>query len=996
MNIDLSKLSKPLSSENTLPHSSYQMSYSKGKNNRISLDGEYDFIFTDEVRDDYLEKDFPLENLDKIEVPSHLELKGYTKPQYVNIMYPWEGKEDIKYDTLPSYNPCGIYFKDIEIKKNGKEYILEFHGFEEALYVYVNGEYVGYSTLNYTRSLFDITKYLVDGKNRLTFVVFKYSFASWLTDQDMFRFSGIHRDINLLVLNKTHIVDIDNSSVLDKDYKTGLLKIKVKLNRQDESTKVLFRLTDDGNEVLKETIHVNNNEALLDKTIENVKKWSDEEPNLYRLDIIVYNQEDEVEDTTLNIGFRRIEVIDSQVRLNGRRLVIYGVNRHEFECEQGRVMPLETLKNDLFLMKRNNINAIRTSHYPNRVEFYNMCDELGILVMDENAIETHGTWNGRHKEKDCEETCLPGNDIKYKDITIQRGMSMVERDKNHPCILFWSLGNESYAGKNLEALYNAFKERDNTRLVHYEGCSWNHKYDHISDMTSRMYPSVKAVCKYLNKDKNKPYILCEYAHSMGNSTGNLDEYVAIIDKYPNFMLGFIWDFVDQGIKSDGKFHFGGDYNDYPNDDNFCANGILTADRKENGKLKVVNYNYAKVKVSINSSDIRIDNRRSFTDTSDLVFIYTILEEGKEVFRKELEADVPPLTSKYLEITEYKYDENKNYVAQVFVKKKDVDDIYRENDYLFIETKGINKPLDKQCSSVVHKKYGGLQVFRSVSHLSVKKDNFVVIFSCPETGKGALDGIYLDGKPYLQNRVYPTLFRPNSDNDRTIEQFFTNGYIQASTFPVCIPILKMMNIDEQDENHVVISLTHTMLIGKKVSFMRETYTIYSDKTIQVDFSYKKRKGLPSPMIIAMKFPLLSEFKEFSYVGLGKEDSYPDRYKGLIYSRHESNVEDEYVDYSIPQECSNHMFTKEITIPMHGKALKFTSLENTLSFKYLPYNEFQIEYAHRKEELVKTPLNYLTIASFTKGVGGDNSWGARVHKQYRGKNRRYNGSFLISIE
>lgn len=999
MIIDLTKLNQPIEGEHLLKDTAYLESYTHGIDNRTSLNGDYSFLYVHQLKDDYLKETFNIDHLSKIEVPSHMEFHGYGTPQYVNQMYPWDGKEDLKYDELPLDNPCGIYCKDLNIfKEKDKDYILEFHGFESALYVLVNGEYVGYSSKNYTRSLFDITKYIKNGINRLTFIVFKYSFSSWVTDQDMWRLSGIHRDVNLLVLPHTHLEDVENLSLLKEDLKTGDLHLKASVSNPKDNLSLNLRLTLNFKDIIYETIPFINGKVEYQKDIRDVLPWSDEEPNIYSLDITLLDCGKEIETTHLKIGFRRIDVKENQVLLNGKRLVLYGVNRHEFFSKTGRYMPEDVLKEDLLFMKRNNINAVRLSHYPNCVELYDICDDLGILVMDETAIETHGTWTKlvARKEKDISEKCLPGDDARYLDFTIKRGLSMLERDKNHPSIISWSLGNESYVGKNLQALYQALKNRDSSRFIHYEGCSFDPSYSHLSDVTSRMYPSPKQCKKIMKQQKDKPFMLCEYAHSMGNSTGNLDEYLALVDKYPSFMLGFIWDFLDQGILKNGVYHFGGDFGDYPNDNNFCANGILTSEKNDTSKSKTVAYHYSKIKIHITNSGFFIDNNRNFKDTKDLTFHYQLLEDGKEVKCYDAEPVVKPQESKLVVVPSYPYDPKKDYVAVVSIIKKYREDGVEKGTVLLTETSSLFHPLEENVILEEHQNKGGLQVFESVYHLSVKKDDFLISFYTPFTGDGGLESISYRGKQYLQKRVTPTLFRPNCDNDRTIESFLNNAYQGSNSNPVLLPIKCHFKIIKQTEDEVKIKLVHTFLIGNRVSFFTEYYTIYSDCTLKIEYKYHKRMFITPPSIIGLCFPLEKEFNQFEYVALGKEDTYIDRYLGIPYGTYSSTSKEEYVNYSIPQECGNHLFARRVSVPMHGKKLSFYALGKTFQFKYLPYSAQEIENAQRKEQLPTPSQNYLTISCFNKGAGGDNSWGTRIHPQYRGKYKTYTGALLIKIE
>ena len=457
---NLEFLTKPIDSFNMEPFTSY-FHREKG---RLSLNGEWKFIYLNEMDDKYLDKDFNISTLDNIIVPSHIEFNGYSDPQYVNTMYPWEGKEDLSIGEIPKNNPIGIYFKDLEINDLTKEHFIEFEGFESALYLYINGSFVGYTTHNFVTSTFKINDYIKEGSNRITVVVFKYSFASWYTDQDMIRLSGINRPINLVSLDKIHFKDIHNKSILKEDYSTGLLDLVFKISTYNDETFIYLELLNDKELLIKEELKVESNVVTFTKELANVLKWSDEDPNLYSLKLVLKANGEVKEETELDIGFRRIEIKNGVIYLNNKRLVIRGVNRHEEE-------------KDIKHLKSINVNAVRTSHYPNLNCFYELCDRYGLIVMDEAAIETHGTWCNDIENK--EYASIPGSNIVYRDFTITRGQGMFERDKNHPSILFLSLGNESYAGTNLEELSKYFKSVDPNRLVHYEGCFHNLTYSII-------------------------------------------------------------------------------------------------------------------------------------------------------------------------------------------------------------------------------------------------------------------------------------------------------------------------------------------------------------------------------------------------------------------------------------------------------------------------------------------------------------------------------------
>ena len=468
-NIDLELLKKPINGVNLEEYSSYFDSYINKENTRTSLNGKWKFLYLNDFNDEkILKDDFDIKDLKEIIVPSHIELNNYSKPQYLNIMYPWEGYEKLNFSQIPSKNPVGIYFKDIEIDDLNHDYYLEFNGFESGLYLYINSRFVGYSSFNFEISKFKINEYIKQGKNRVTILVFKYSFASWFKDQDMWRLSGIFRDINLIKINKTHFKDIYNKSTL-KDLKTGLIDISFKIENFKKDLSISLSFLYENKQLFSTNIFLEGEETNFKKEIEKIKLWSDEEPFLYTLKIKLKEKDKVLEEVELNIGFRKIEMKDGVLLLNEKPLFIKGVNRHEFDTNSGRVVSKETTEEDIKLLKRNNFNAIRTSHYPNNPFFYDLCDKYGILVCDECAIETHGTWNNQDFNKINLNEVLPGSDDQYLSYTLKKGEALFEQHKNHPSIIMWSLGNESWVGENFRKLYKFFKEKDNSRPVQYEG-----------------------------------------------------------------------------------------------------------------------------------------------------------------------------------------------------------------------------------------------------------------------------------------------------------------------------------------------------------------------------------------------------------------------------------------------------------------------------------------------------------------------------------------------
>ena len=991
MNFDKSLLAKPITGENLEKEVAYFEPNFLRNRCRTSLNGEWKFKFCDDFENLFIDPEFDISDLDTIKVPSHIELQGFDKPKYVNAQYPWDGLENLKLGEVPKNNKVGIYFKDVEIKYNENEdYFLEFEGFESALYLFVNGKYVGYSTKNYTTSTFKINDFVKNGTNRIVVAVYRYSFISWFCDQDMWRFTGIHRDVNLVTRNQFHIVDIKNTSVLQENLIDGTAKFEFEFSKFDKSLKLEFVLKYEDHVIRKRIYDVHKEILSIDFDVEGCHPWSDEEPNLYTVELVLRHNLIECEDITFKFGFRKIELVDGTLLLNGKRKILKGVNRHEFDCLNGRATTKEEILKDLINIKNHNINAIRTSHYPNNNYFYEKCTELGILVMDEAAIETHGTWMHLNLKENQELNTLPGSFVTYKDVTVERGLAMYERDKNHTCVISWSLGNESYAGTNLRSLYRRLKERDTSRFIHYEGCVHHKDYFDITDIHSEMYTYTHKIRKYLKKNKTTPFMLCEFAHSMGNSTGNFDEYMALTKEFTNYNGGFIWDYIDQGLLIDGKFVYGGDNREFPHDNNFCANGLILADKTNTSKITTVKYYYQPLDFEINKNLIKVTNKNSFVDTSLIDFKYQIYKDDTLITEERFRINIKPGESGIYHYKKEVYlEKGSRYLVRVLAFNKDGHEIAFDEDFIQGTFDKVNYAIDK-------KREEKLEVYTSLNHITVENKNIQVIFNGVGINNGGLECINVEGKNYLNGIVLPTLFRATIDNEAVLYKYFNSYYLSASKYPFYNPLIGGIKVVSQTDKKVTVDVKYRMLAGISFKSFKIRYTIYNSGEIKVKYSYMPSLFVPRPPLIGLRFKLDGCYKEFEYKGLGRENNYVDRYKGHKYGNYFSTSEDEYVNYSIPQECGNHLYTKEVNIPIGDKTLSFIALNKSFSFKYLPYNEFEMENAERFEDLPTSKFNYLTIHAANKGVGGDNSWGAPIHKKYRLKFKKYSQTFVIRIK
>lgn len=988
MRLDKDLIKKPITGENLEKEVAYFEPEFLQNRCRTSLNGNWKFIFCDEFDDFYLNENFDITDCEEIKVPSHIELNGFDKPQYTNTMYPWEGKEDVKLGEVPKNNKIGVYFKDIFVDIDDKDYFIEFEGFEGALYLYVNGQYVGYSTKNYTTSTFNLNNVIKEGKNRIVVVLYKYSFISWFCDQDMWRFFGIHRNINFVTRNRFHIVDFKNSSVLQGNLKDGTVILDIEFSRFEHFLKLECMLKLKDSVIRKRIYDIKEKHLHLDFNIKDVYPWSNESPTLYSMELVLRHDNIQCETVKFDFGFKKVDIVDGTIYLNGQRLYIKGVNRHEFDAKYGRAIPDSSIDEDLNNIKKHNINAIRTSHYPNNNYFYKRCNELGILVMDEAAIETHGTWMHLNLKEDQQFNTLPGSDEKYREVTVERGLNMYERDKNHTCIFSWSLGNESYVGKNLEALSFALKEKDKSRIIHYEGCYNSKEFSHISDVYSRMYAKPEEIRKFLKKNTKTPYMLCEFVHSMGNSTGNFDEYVNLFEEFKNFNGGFIWDYMDQGLLIDGKYYYGGDFGDCPNDNNFCANGLVLASKENTSKIETVKYHYQPIEFSIFKDKVDIKNKYEFIDTSNIKFKYELFKDEELIEHKDFNLTIFP--GEFLTYFYKKPDFEKNRRYMIRISAFD-----NEGNEIAFDEKFIKGSMNKVYYQKSVKTGERLYVYTSLNHITVENENIQVIFNGVGINNGGLEAINYKGQNYLNHVVFPTLFRATIDNEAILGKYFNSFYLSASKYPLYNPFLGGIKVKSQSNEKVVVYVKYNMIAGLSFNKFVIKYTIYNSGEIKVNFSYKTPLFLSKPPLIGMKFALDQNSDNFSYVGLGKGDNYIDRYKGMKYGRYFSKASNEYIHYSIPQECGNHEFCKEINIKIGEKYLSFFALDKTFSFKYLPYNEFEMENAERFEDLPKSKVNYLTIHAFNKGVGGDDSWGAPIHKKYRTKYKKYSQSFMIVV-
>lgn len=582
-----------------------------------SLNGVWQFAYSvnPKVRpEDFYKTDYNAEGFGEIQVPCHIEMAGYDKIHYINTLYPWEGKvyrrpayalgEDrVEAGSFSEadYNPVGSYRKvfDLEEGLRGKRVCIRFEGAEQAVYVWLNGQFVGYAEDSFTPSEFDLTPYIKDKDNLLAVEVYKNSTAAYLEDQDFFRFSGIYRDVVLYAKPRLHVEDVWAKPCLTEDLRTGNLDVQLQISAEDAAVEggVRIILQDQDGQVIEEQNAAAASEVKVSfEPVKQVVLWEHKNPYLYKLVVVLEDKQGSVtEAASCDIGFRRIEIKNRVILFNGRRLIINGVNRHEWNAKSGRCITRQDMEWDIECFKRNNINAVRTCHYPDQIVWYELCDRNGIYMMAETNLESHGSWQKAVTEPSWN---VPGSVPQWKEVVVDRARTNFETFKNHPSILFWSLGNESYVGDDIEAMQAFFKEKDSSRLVHYEGVIYDRTYeDTVSEVESRMYATPDEIVEYLENEPKKPFILCEYMHDMGNSIGGMKSYIDLLDRFEMYQGGFIWDYIDQAVYAQDKVTgkkvlcYGGDFDDRPSNYEFSGNGIVFADRTEKPAMQEVRYYY---------------------------------------------------------------------------------------------------------------------------------------------------------------------------------------------------------------------------------------------------------------------------------------------------------------------------------------------------------------------------------------------------------------------
>lgn len=944
---------------------------------RQSLNGMWYFSYAKNPSmrvEDFYKMDFDCKFFDKIKVPGHIQLQGYDQCQYINTMYPWDGTEELRPPKISKeYNPVGSYVKYFELEEalQDKRVFVSFQGVETAFYVWLNGTFIGYGEDSFTPSEFELTPYLREGENKLAVEVYKRSSASWLEDQDFWRFSGIFREVYLYAVPKTHVEDLFIKATLDDKYENGILDLQFKLMGILDCEVEAMLQDQSGQEVFKQKVKGN---ALcnISGRIDGVHPWSAELPYLYRLTICIRDAENNVVEVVPElVGFRKFEMINQVMCINGKRIIFKGINRHEFNVRRGRAVTKEDMMWDIEFLKKHNINAVRTSHYPNQSLWYRLCDIYGIYLIDETNLESHGSWQ---KLGVCEPSWnVPGNKEEWKEAVIDRAKSMFERDKNHPSILIWSCGNESYAGTCIEAMSDYFHAKDDTRLVHYEGVFWNREFDHISDMESRMYAKPEEIEEYLSNHPKKPYLSCEYMHAMGNSCGGMKLYTDLEEKYEQYQGGFIWDYIDQSILKTNEygeevFTYGGDFDDRATDYEFCTNGIVYADRKISPKAQEVKHLYANVKLIPDEHGVQIRNENLFVSTKDYLFLSRLLLNGNCVFERKFRAEVEAGTERYITLDYPETGESGEYTYEVsMVLAEDCSYARCGHEICFGQ---FIKTIEEAEKSVVKP----MQIIHGDVNIGVKGDGFHVMFSKSE---GGLASLQYDGTEYITRTPKTSFWRACTDNDRGAKHGYDRGmWLTAGLYQKVIDI----KMQEEKDQLTVIFEYEIPTIPRTYSTVK--YVVRGDGNIHVRLKYHGIKGLPEIPVFGMEFKLKEKYHDFEYYGFGPEENYIDRMEGARLGVFQGNAQENVSAYLVPQECGNRVGVRWLKVTDEtGQGLMFAGEGQTFESSVLPYSAYELENASHQEELPKAYYTWVRILAKQMGVGGDDSWGAPVHEKYR---------------
>ena len=922
---------------------------------------------------------------DDIRVPAHIQMEGYDVPQYANVQYPWEGHEDIHPGEIPEhFNPVASYVKYFEVPEEmqGKRLFISFQGAESGIALWLNGHFVGYSEDSFTPSEFELTEYVKEGENKLAAQVFKWTASSWCEDQDFFRFSGIYRDVYLYTVPEVHVYDLQIRAIPDETLSAAALEIRTNTWGKGE---VKITLSRAGETVIEDKKALDGEEIYAWK-VENPVLWSAEDPQLYDLKMEVYNESGELQEVIpQKVGFRRFEMKDGIMTLNGKRIVFKGVNRHEFSSVSGRHVSEEELRKDLKIMKQNNINAIRTCHYPDASLIYELCDEYGIYMIDETNLESHGSWDIAEFTKDYTYV-VPHDKPEWLDMMLDRANSMYQRDKNHAAILIWSCGNESFGGKDIFEMSQFFHKADPTRLVHYEGVCHDRRYNDTSDMESQMYPSVEAIKEFLAKDDSKPFVCCEYTHAMGNSCGAMHKYTDLTDTEPKYQGGFIWDYIDQSIYKKDRYGkefqaYGGDFGERPTDYNFSGNGIAYGgNRDASPKMQEVKFNYQNITAEVSADSVKVINKNLFVNTDIFDCKVTVAKDGKVIRKASLATAAAPLSEETYALPLTKEEKAGEYAVTVSFHLKE-DKVWAKAGHEVAFGQYVYKVEvpKKACPE-------GVEVIRSTHNIGVRGAHFEVLFSVLN---GGLTSYKYAGKEMIEAIPKPNFWRAPTDNDCGNLMGMRYGQWKIASMYLSHKDFRQGpygpgNVPEVEVNEKTVKVTYTYLMPTTpTSECKLSYEVFGDGRVKTTLAYDPVKELGDMPEFGVIFKFNADYDRVEWYGLGEAETYSDRKKGAKLGIYSNKVADNIARYMVPQECGAKEEVRWAkVIDRKGRGMLFEMDENNgpMMFSALPYTPHEMENAMHPYELPEVHYTVVRVAKDQMGIGGDDSWGARTHEEY----------------
>ena len=973
---------------------------------KMSLNGDWKFFWQMGVEnqpENFYKEDFNDSGWDEIPVPCTWQMKGYGKPIYICSFMPSQVstfKPEIP-KVSHKNNEIGFYRRTFTLPENfdSRRLILHFGAAKAALYVYLNGEYVGYSQGAMTPAEFDITDLVKDGENTLAAKVMRFSDATYIENQDMWNLSGLYREVYIVAEPETTIEDIYAAATLDDTYTDGLLDLQVTLSKETEIT---CKVTLDGKQIFRRK--VNEKVFHVDYTVKNVRRWSAEQPELYTLCVMLFEGRNCIVKKQIRIGFKRVEIKGNVFYVNGQNVIIKGVNRHDFNPETGWAIPHEMHKKDLHLMKQANINAIRTSHYPDDPYFYELCDELGFYVMDECDVESHGV---RRKN-------VPGDNPLWTNAVIDRAQRMVMRDRSHACVCFWSLGNEAGDGTNFARMKEAILELSSLYPIHYEG-----DFDLTkSDFISRMYPTEGIVKKLVNQQAIKtniidnvinqlaadnkpvpaeryadhPVIYCEFAHSMENSLGNFKEYVDDFEKYPHMTGGFIWDYVDQAVKftenGETKWLYGGDFHEGKTSYYFCANGIIGADRVPHPayyEVKQVYSNICAEEYELYSQRFTVKNKNYFTPLDYCYIKWTVTRNGEEIESGTLSTDgILPQTEKIFTVPYTQNFGEGEYILTLSFRWKEKNIWHgadEEISFSQFTLSNIKSEAKADCNLVKMLVDGNTKTIIAGGTTAIIRDNRIVSI---DFGNGNI----LSGDSFR-----PNFFRALTDNDRNYFNFYPQlrRINPLYTWDYVSKLIKIKSVGVRPlcGSSVMVTYKWSSPLTKNVV---TDFIFNSDGSVDVS---QNMAGLVLPMLKAgARVGISDRFCNVKWYGRGPHEAYCDRKRGQKIDVHEMSIDGLEHRYMRPQENGNRTDVRRLEITDENGNGFSVSSDNTFDFSIHPYSQEKLEKAKHLHELKKDGFLTLNIDHRQRGVGGDMPGAAFLHEEYKLRSGEY--SYHVRLE